>query len=140
MDILEDQHEVEEESLGDDAHFQGNEDEIRIRQKVNSVATITRLRFQPNSSSRFTIPLCRLMAMLMVRPTLASDLAKLEQEFVHGYREGASVFYVTTTNEDGKTHEVMESDKASWGLIWNAKKPFSTHLSSRIQLWPHSQI
>jgi hypothetical protein len=57
----------------------------------------------------------------MVRPTLASDLVKLEQEFVHGYREGASVFYVTTTNEDSKTQEVLEADKASWGPIWNAK-------------------
>ena len=59
--------------------------------------------------------------MPMVRPTLSSDLAKLEQEFIHGYREGASVFYVTTTNEDGKTRKVMEADKASWGPIWNAK-------------------
>jgi hypothetical protein len=30
-----------------------------------------------------------MLAMPMVRPTLASDLVKLEQEFVHGYREGA---------------------------------------------------
>ena len=121
IDILDEVHEGEEESLEDDAHFLGDEDEIRTRQKLNSVATITSLRFQPSSSSRFSIPLCRLLAMPMVRPTLASDLAKLEQEFVHGYREGASVFYVTTTNEDGKTQEVTEADKASWGPIWDAK-------------------
>ena len=141
MDILEDEHEVEEESLGDDAHFLGNEDEIRTRQKVNSVATITSLRFQPNSSSRFNIPLCRLMAMPMVRPTLASDLAKLEQEFVHGYREGASVFYVTTTNEDGKTHEVTEADKASWGPIWDAKNAiFNSFLLSDPALAPFTNL
>ena len=121
LEILDDVLEGEEESLADDAHFLGDEDEIRTRQKLNSVATITSLRFQPITSSRFSIPLCRLLAMPMVRPTLASDLAKLEQEFVHGYREGASVFYVTTTNEDGKTHEVLEADKASWGPIWNSK-------------------
>ena len=102
-----------------------------LRQKLNSVSTITSLRFQPISSSRFSIPLCRMLAMPMVRPTLASDLAKLEQEFVHGYREGASVFYVTTTNEDGKTQEVLEADKASWGPIWNAKNDvFNTFLLS----------
>jgi hypothetical protein len=58
-----------------------------------------------------------MLAMPMVRPTLSFDIDKLEQEFVHGYREGASVFYVTTTNEDGKTHEVLEADKTSWGPI-----------------------
>jgi hypothetical protein len=58
-----------------------------------------------------------MLAMPMVRPTLASDLAKLEQEFVHEYREGASGFYITTTNEDGKTQEMLEADKAAWGPI-----------------------
>ena len=67
----------------------------------------------------------------MVRPTLASDIAKLEQEFVHGYREGASVFYYKTTNEDSKTHGVIKVDKASWGLIWNSKNVvFNTFLFS----------
>ena len=70
---------------------------FKLGKKLNSVATIKSLRLQPISSSRFSIPLCRMLAMPMVRPTLSSDLAKLEQEFVHGYREGASVFYVTTT-------------------------------------------
>ena len=131
MEVLEDGTEGEEESLGDDAHVVGDEDEIRARQKLNSVATISSLRFQPLSSSRFCIPLCRMLAMPMVRPTLASDLSKLEQEFVHGYREGASVFYVTITDEEGKSQEVMESDKASWGPIWNAKNDiFNTFLSS----------
>ena len=131
LEILNDGPEGEEESLGVDAHFLGDEDEIRTRQKLNSVATITSLRFQPMSSSRFGIPLCRMLSMPMVRPTLSSDLAKLEQEFVHGYREGASVFYVTTTNEDGKTQEVLVADKASWGPIWNAKNDdFNTFLRS----------
>ena len=131
MEILEDVPEREEEILGDDAEFVGDEDEIRIRQKLNSVSTITSLRFQPISSSRFSIPLCRMLAMPMVRPTLTSDLAKLEQEFVHGYRGGASVFYVSTTNEDGKTHEVQEADRASWGPIWNSKNDaFNTILLS----------
>jgi hypothetical protein len=72
-----------------------------------------------------------MLAMPMVRPTMASDLAKLEQEFVDEYSEGASVFYVTTTNEDGKTQEVIEVDKASWGPIWNAKNDvFNTFLIS----------
>ena len=131
MEVLEEDLEGQEDSLGDDDQFQGDEDEIRTRQKLNSLATITSLRFQPISSSRFSIPLCRMLPMPMVRPTLSSDLAKLEQEFFHGYREGASVFYVTITNEEKKTQEVNEADRASWGPIWNAKNDvFNTFLLS----------
>jgi hypothetical protein len=31
------------------------------------------------------VPLYRMVAMLIVRPTLSSDLASLEDDFVHGY-------------------------------------------------------
>lgn len=69
--------------------------------------------------------------MPMVRPTMGSDLAKLEQEFVHGYREGASVFYVTTTDEEGKTVEVTDGAKALWSDIWNNKNDeFNKYLQS----------
>ena len=38
---------------------------------------------------------------------------------------------MTTINEDGKTHEVSEVDKASWGPIWDAKNDvFNTFLQS----------
>ena len=140
LEILDDVPEGEGESLADDAHFLGDDDEIQTRQKLNSVATITSLRFQPITSSRFSIPWCRLLAMPMVRPTLASDLAKLEQEFVHGYREGASVFYVTTTNEDGNSHEVIEADKASRVLFGTPKTTFLIRFSFPIHIWPASQI
>jgi hypothetical protein len=125
LEVLGGEPEGEEDIVGDDSQFLVDdlvdEDDIRTRQKLNSVSTIANLRFQPFSLSRFFIPLCRMVAMPMVRPTLASDLVKLEQEFVYGYREGAAVFYVTTTNEDGNTQEVVEADRASWGPIWNAK-------------------
>ena len=55
-----------------------------------------------------------------MRPTLQSDLDKLEQEFVHGYRDGAAVFYVTLTDEHGSTQEVTSVVKENWGSIWNA--------------------
>ena len=72
-----------------------------------------------------------MLAMPMVRPTLSTDLDKLEQEFVHGYREGSSVFYVTLTDEEGKTQEVSEADKASWGPIWSSKnEEFNSYLQS----------
>ena len=123
--------EEEEDSVEEDDAFIGDEDEIRARHKLDSVACISSLRMKPFSSSRFDIPLCRMQAMPMVRPMMQCDLSKLEEEFAHGYREGASVFYVTTTDEGGKTKEVSEADKARWGPIWNEKnEKFNTFLLS----------
>ena len=69
--------------------------------------------------------------MPMVRPTLQSDLIKLEQEFVHGYRDGASVFYVTMTDEHGRSQEVTAVDKERWRPIWNAANDaFTAYLLS----------
>jgi hypothetical protein len=38
----------------------------------------------------------------LVRPTLVHDIKRLEAEFTNGYRPGASVFYVSITNEHGE--------------------------------------
>ena len=67
----------DDESLNDEVSGL-DEDEIRSRNKPSSVATISSLRFQPLYAFRFSIPLCRMWAMPMLRPTLQSDLAKLE--------------------------------------------------------------
>lgn len=53
LDISDDVQDEDEEMLGDRDPFEGDEDDIRSRQKLNSVATISSLRFQPLSSSRF---------------------------------------------------------------------------------------
>ena len=81
-----------------------------------------------------------MLAMPMVRPTLSTELSKLEQEFVHGYREGSSVFYVTLTNEEGKTQEVTKADKASWGPIWKEKMMISIPFFSQFRNWQVSRI
>ena len=131
FDNSEEVQDEDEDMLEERDTYEGDEDDIRSRQKLNSVATISRLRVQPLSSSRFNIPLCRMLAMPMVRPTLSSDLGKLEQEFVHGYRDGASVFYVSLTDEEGRTYEVCEADKESWGPIWCSKNDeFNSFLRS----------
>jgi hypothetical protein len=88
------------------------EDDIRRAQKMNTVAALAALRLQPANISRHMIPLCRLVVMPMVRPTLQCDLIKLEQEFVHGYREGACVFYISLTNEQGQGEHVTEKHRS----------------------------
>ena len=75
------------------------EDDIRRAQIVDTMVGIEALRMTPHEFSRMKIPLCRLVPMPMVRPTLASDLIQLEQQFVHGYEEGARVFYVSVVDE-----------------------------------------
>jgi hypothetical protein len=59
------------------------------------------------------VPLYRLGAMPIVRPTLSSDLASFEADFVHGYWEGAAVFYLSITNEGGLAEKVTDEDLQS---------------------------
>jgi hypothetical protein len=89
------------ESLGMDLEDELSADQIRATRKVNSIATIEALRFKPSSLSCMRVPLCRMVAMPIVRPTLSSNLASLEDDFVHGYREGAAMFYLSITNKGG---------------------------------------
>ena len=76
-----------------------NEDDIRRAHKMDTVATLQSLRLFPNELSRMDIPLCRLVSMPIVRPTLASDILALKQQFVYRYKEGARVFYVSIADE-----------------------------------------
>jgi hypothetical protein len=47
--------------------------QIRATKKVNSIATIEALHLKPSP-----VPLCRMVAMPIVRPTPSSNLASLE--------------------------------------------------------------
>jgi hypothetical protein len=102
----------------DEALLKLNEDELRELQKVDSIQVIEGMRISPKDASRFDIPLCRMVYMPLVRPTLANDIKKLEAEFTHGYRPGAPVFYVSICNEKGEERSVMEEDTSHWGPHW----------------------
>jgi hypothetical protein len=69
----------------DEANEMLNEDELRVLQKVNSIQCIESMRILPKEVSRFDIPLCQMVYMPLVRPTLANDIKRLEAEFTHGY-------------------------------------------------------
>ena len=83
-----------------DPDFGSNDDIIQGRQKLNFVATIKSFYLNRVSVSHFYIPLCRIVAMPMVRPIISRDLKKLEQEFVHCYEEMAAIFYISVTNKE----------------------------------------
>jgi hypothetical protein len=86
----------------DEALLKLNEDELRKLQKVDSIQWIESMRILPKEASKFDIPLCHMVYMPLVRPTLANDIKRLEAEFTHGYRPGAPMFYVSICNEHGK--------------------------------------
>ena len=84
MDVVIEDHEEEKVMT---------EEELRHIQKGDVVNILAQLRMKPEELFRMHIPLCRLVAMPMVRPALASDISKLEQDFAAGgYRAGAAVF------------------------------------------------
>ena len=64
------------------------------------------------------IPLCGMIGLQVVRPTLTIDIEKLKADFVHGYRPRAAVFYMSTTNFQGSEREVMQEERDSWDRHW----------------------
>src|SRR5450759_648506 len=111
-----------------------NEDELRNLQKANSIQCIEGMRLLPKEASRFDIPLCRMIYMPLVRPTLAQDIKRLEAEFTNGYRPGAAVFYVSTTNEDGEERLVKDVDTSNWGPHWTS---VNDEFEAKLALHPH---
>ena len=97
--------------------------EYRIRHnlKKDSFFVVEGMRIQPVEKSSMRIPLCRLIHMPLVRPTLRSDVTKLMVAFQFGYRAGSSTLYVSTANENGDNRFVSAKDKREWGEIWNAE-------------------
>ena len=97
--------------------------EYRIRHnlKKNSFSVVEGMRIQPVEKSSMRIPLCRLIHMPLVRPTLRSDVTKLMAAFQFGYRAGNSTLYVSTTNESGDNRFTSAKDRREWGELWNAE-------------------
>ena len=99
------------------------ENELRRIQKGDSIDILSELRMKPKELFRLHIPLCRLVPMPIVRPTLACDITKLEQEFAGGYRDGAAVIYVSTTNEEGQREEFSDEEMSKWDPILSRTSP-----------------
>ena len=103
--------------------------------KGYSIDILSDLRMKPKELFCLHIPLCKLVAMPMVRPTLACDITKLEQEFVGGYRDGVAVFYVSTTNEEGQSEEFSNEEMSKWDPIWREKNEvFTPYFESQREL------
>jgi hypothetical protein len=104
----------------DEAFLKLNEDELREMQKVNSIQCIQCMRISPMDESRFHIPLCRMVYMPLVRPTLTNDIKRLVAEFTYGYQPGSPVFYVSICNDKGEEQFVKDVDTSNWGPHWTS--------------------
>ena len=89
--------------------------------KKDSFSVVEGMRIQPVQKSSMRIPLCRLVHMPLVRPTLRSDVTKLMAAFQFGYRAGSATLYVSTANESGENRFISAKDKREWGELWNAE-------------------
>ena len=86
---------------------------------VNTSSRLERLRYQPRAKSKFNIPLCRMIALPVVRPFFKNDVINLAAHFVAcGYMEGNGVFYVALENNEGKTVDVTDSIIEFWSENW----------------------
>jgi hypothetical protein len=91
---------------------------IRRAQKEDSNAVIHRVRMRPLAKSRFSIPLCRLRCLPLVRPIIEVDVSRLENEFVMGYRDGDRAMYISPYNNVDEVLPVSEDIRASWSSYW----------------------
>jgi len=96
------------------------EDNIWKSQKLDTMSILHELRLTSTDAFRMRIPLCRMVPMPMVRPTLACDLTFLENQFTRSYEEGARVFYISMCDEDKQRDVFTSVEKEEWGPIWNA--------------------
>ena len=91
---------------------------IRRSQKEDSNAVIHRVRMRSIAKSRFTIPLCCLKCLPLVRPISEVDVSRLENEFVMGYHDGDHAMYVSPYNNLDEVLQVSDDIRASWSSYW----------------------
>jgi hypothetical protein len=87
--------------------------EIRRLQKDDFIGVIHRVRIKPLFKSRFSIPLCRLQCLPLVRPINEVEVARLQNKFVMGYRDGDRAMYVSPYNNLDEVLLVSDDIQAS---------------------------
>jgi hypothetical protein len=79
---------------------------------------IHRVHIKSLSKSRFSISLCRLQCLPLIRPINEVDVARLQNEFVMGYRDGDRAMYVSLYNNLDEVFNVSDDIRASWSSLW----------------------
>jgi hypothetical protein len=59
--------------------------EVQIEHKVKIVEVLENHKIHPKAKAWMNIPLCYIISMLVLKPTLKIDVLKMEQVFQMGY-------------------------------------------------------
>ena len=103
--------------------------------RVNSVQLLNTMLAYRNGKAEMNILLVRMLSLQVVRPTLAIDIEKMKADFIHGYRPGAAVFYVSTSNFTDTERLVTADERAAWGPHWCQKdREFEEFLLGDLEL------
>ena len=123
-------------------HLEETELLIRRSRKEDSNAIIHRVWIKSLLKSHFSISLCCLRCLPLVRPINEVDVAQLENEFVMGYRDGDRALYVSPFNNLNKVLHVSDDIQNSWSWLWKEANeefdamlqndPVLEHLSSKM--------
>ena len=79
---------------------------------------IQRHQIKPIAKFGFSIPLCQLRCLPLVRPINEVDVNRLENEFIMGYHDGDRSLYVSPLNNCDKDLDVSDDIQASWSPFW----------------------
>jgi len=96
------------------------EDNIKKSQTLDTIKLITSMRLTSNDLSWMRILLCKLVPMPTVQPTLSCDLTLFDNKFTWGYKEGARVFYISISDEEGKLAMFSDKEKQDSSPLWNS--------------------
>ena len=110
----------EDESMPEGLIADQSEIMLRKRQKRDSNSVINGLCIEPEAKLHFSIPLCRLRTLPLVRPINEVDVQRLENEFVTSYRDGDQVLYVAIYNDKAETLDVTSDMYDSWSGLWQS--------------------
>jgi hypothetical protein len=91
------------------------------RQRFNSIEVLKELEFPKGGKARIDVPLCRMKSLQVVRPALINDILKLQADFVHGYWDGAAVFYISLKDEHGNGSFVTDTERQMWDPHWQQR-------------------
>jgi hypothetical protein len=108
---------------------------LQREKRFNSVDVLRKLELPQGGKAHMDIPLYRMGSLQVVRLALINDIQKLQADFVHGYRVGAAMFYVSLTNEKGEGRMVTDEDQATWNVYWKTRdREFEAFLQSNDDL------
>jgi hypothetical protein len=102
----------------DESNTEETELKIRRSQEEDNIGVIHQIRIKPLAKSRFSIPLCCLQCLSLVRLISEVDVARLQNEFVMGYRDGDRAMYVSPYNNLDEVLHVLDDIRASWSSLW----------------------